>query len=679
MVCDVSLRMNESLDLNTVLQNVVDGACSLTGARRGGLTVLDEEEKSPMLFTSGLNVEEHQLLLELPGGLEFFEHLSVLPEPLRVADFSGYIRDLGLADIVPPLGPVGALLGSPIRHLGQHVGNLYLSDKEGEAEFTPEDEGMLALFSSQAALAIANARRYREEQRAKAHLETLINTSPVGVVAFAAGTGALLSVNREALRIVDGLRSPNQSLEELLEVLSFRRPDSREISLKEFPLVRVLTTGETVRAEEMVLSVPDGRSVTTLINATPIRSEEGEVESFVVVMQDMTPLEEVERMRAEFLGIVSHELRTPLSSIRGSATALLDDDSNPSLTEMRQFSRIIVEQADRMSSLISNLLDVALIEAGTLPVDPKQVRVTDLIDEARKISLPGGGGNQIYIDVPYHLPPVLVDRQRIVQVLSNLLCNAIVYSPQASPIRVSAAQEGQHVAFSVSDEGQGIPTEKLPHLFRKYFRLGNEDQERELKGSGLGLAICKGIVEAHGGRIWVESRGAGFGTRFTFTVPVVEESSDSTETGLGQSWPGHSPIAGTKCQILIVDDDPRTLRYVRDELSKAEYDPVVTGEPGEVLRLIRMNEPQLVLLDMIFPGTDGITLMQEIREESDVPVIFSVRLRSEGVCHQGPRPGRRGLHRKALLSVGACGQDKGRACARARWRKSLRNPIVWGT
>ena len=150
-------------------------------------------------------------------------------------------------------------------------------------------------------------------------------------------------------------------------MLTVRRADGREIALDEFPLAQALSTGETVRAEEIVLKAPDGRSVTTLVNATPIRSEDGEVESVVVTLQDMTPVEDLERLRAEFLGMVSHELRVPLTSIRGSATALLDASSDLNPTE-RQFLRIIVNQTDHMGELIDDLLDVARIETGTLPV-----------------------------------------------------------------------------------------------------------------------------------------------------------------------------------------------------------------------------------------------------------------------------------------------------------------------
>ena len=650
-----SLRINESLDFDTVLQRVLDSACSLTGARYGVITLLSESGQIQDLVTSGLTPEEHRRFMELPEGLRLFEHLSRIAEPLRLRDFHSHTRALGLPAFRPPMStsPVLTFLAAPIRHLGESVGAFYVGEKE--LEFTPEDEETLVMFASQAALVIANARRHREEQRTRTDLETLVNTTPVGVLVFDAKTGGVVSVNREARRIVSDLCAPGGSAEHLLEVLTFRRADGREVSLEEFPLALALSTGETVRAEEIVLQAPDGRSVTTLINATPIFLEEGEVESVVVTMQDMTPMEELERLRAEFLGMVSHELRTPLAAVKGSVDTLLESASDLDSAEMTQFFRIIRDQSENMRYLISDLLDVARIETGTLPVSPEPVEAGVLVDEARSRFQSGGGRSNLAIDLPPDLPRVMADRRRIVQALGNLLSNAAHHSNELSPIRVAAVRDGVHVAFSVADDGVGVPAERLPHLFRKFSRLDGEERGREIAGSGLGLAICKGIVEAHGGRIRAESDGLGLGSRFTFTVPAVEETVTLPPPPSRQ----RRPKTRERPRVLCVDDDPQTLRYVRDALTRAGYTPRRDRRPG--------GGPPAHGGGNAPPGPAGHDASGQRRHGADEghprglrrAGHLPVRQRPGGGRRPGLRHGSGRLRGQALLADGACGQDQG--------------------
>ena len=275
-----------------------------------------------------------------------------------------------------------------------------------------------------------------------------------------------------------------------------------------------------MRAEEIVLQSPGGRSVAALVNVTPIRSEDGEIGSVVAILQDMTQVEELARLRAEFLAMVSHELRAPLTSVKGSITTLLDPSASLDPAETVQFHRIIDEQTDRMRKLISDLLDVARIEMGMLSVSPEPSNMASLVDQARNTFLSGGGTSTLRINIAPDLPWVMADRLRIVQVLNNLLFNAARHSLESSAILVSAVQKEVYVAVSVSDEGKGLSAERLPHLFREFSGIEGDDGGGEIVGSGLGLAICKGIVEAHGGRIWAESEGLGKGARFIFTIPV---------------------------------------------------------------------------------------------------------------------------------------------------------------
>ena len=363
-----------------------------------------------------------------------------------------------------------------------------------------------------------------------------------------------------------------------------------------------------------MLAVPSGRSITVLMNATPIGVEEDEVDSFVVTLQDMTPLQDLEMMRAEFLGMVSHELRTPLTAIRGSATTVLDAEHEMDPVELRQFLRIIVEQADSMRELIGGLLDVARIESGTLPVNPEPADVFGLLDRARSTFLSGGGRSSLEIELGPDLPLVMADRRRIVQVIGNLLSNAARHSPESSLIRVSAARQGAEVEVAVADEGQGIAAEQLPRLFGQFSRR----QDGVQGGSpGLGLVICKGIVEAHGGRIWAESAGLELGACFTFTLPAAAESLDRRP-----STPTRRRRVDDAERILAVDDDPQTLRLVRRALTEAGYEPIVTADPAEARRLMEEHRPSLVLLDMVMPGSDGIELMEQLFGIASVPVIF---------------------------------------------------------
>ena len=616
-----SVRINESLEVRVVLREMVEGARALTGAGYGGVTTLDDDGRMLEFVGSGFSDEEYEQLMSLPEGQGVFEYLSAVPGPLRTPDLSEHVRSRGF--------PGGGLLmktylGTPVRHGDRHVAHFYLGEKEGGSEFTDEDEEVLAMFASQAATAITNARRHRNERRAREDLETLIDTCPVGVVVFDARSGAPLSFNREAERIVEGLLTGDDTPERVLDVLTVRRADGREFSLDKISLARALSPAETVRAEEVVLQVPDGRSVTVLINATPMRLEGGEVESMIVTLQDMTTWEELERLRAEFLGMVSHELRAPLTSIKGSAATLIGSGESLDATELLQFHRIIEQQADHMQEMIKDLLDVARIETGTLSVVPEPANPAALLDRARNAFLMGGRSNHVDISLEPDLPPVMADQRRVAQVLSNLLSKAARYSPETSTIRLAAVREGVHVvhvAFSIANDGVGMSAELTPYLFRKHSRI-NADDQSGLAGSGLGLAICKGIVEAHGGRIWAESDGPGMGARFTFTLPTVEQGVNAGANGPGLTSTPSRRTGKSRTRVLAVDGDQQTLRYVRHALTEAGYTPMVTANPEEVERLIKKEKPQLVLLDVMLPETDRIALMDNVPELADVPLIF---------------------------------------------------------
>ena len=613
------LRVNASLDVDTVLHQIAESARALTGARYAVIVTIDQTRALEDAVTSGFTPDERRQVEGWTDSLRVFEALRDVPSPLRVADLPAFIASLGFStDGVI----IRTFLGAPMLHHGVQVGNFFLGEKQTGPEFTDEDEEILVLFAAQAASAVANARTHRAEQSARADLEALIETSPVGVVVFDAQSGRPVSFNREARRLAEGLLPAGRPAEDLVEIATCRFSDGTEIVLSELPLPQVLASARTLRAEEVVTSVPDGRSITTLVNVTPITSDDGAVKSVVITLQDLAPLQELERLRADFLGMVSHELRGPLTSIKGSAATLRADSDGLDPAERHEFHRIIEEQADHMRGLIGDLLDAGRIEAGALSVAPEPSEVAALVEGARSTFLSAGGRHTVVIDLPPDLPRVMADRRRIVQVLNNLLFNAARHSPHSAPIRVEAERDGSHVAVSVQDEGRGVAPERLPHLFRRYALDDEEGGGRMAAGMGLGLVICRGLVEAHGGRIRAESAGAGQGARFTFTIPVAEDVRQSDLGGAAAPSPTPPPAAGEPARVLVVDDDPQTLRYVRHTLTEAGYAVAVTGDHEQLARTIRAERPHLVLLDLVLHGADGIALMGSVPELAGLPVVF---------------------------------------------------------
>ena len=357
------------------------------------------------------------------------------------------------------------------------------------------------------------------------------------------------------------------------------------------------------------------------MNATPIHSEDGQLQSFVITLQDLTPLAEQERLRAEFLAMVSHELRSPLMSVKGSADTLAAQSARLDPAEMRQFFRIIQEQAEHMRGLIGDLLDVARIETGALSIEPEPSEVAALVEEAAARFRSGEARNPLRVELAEDLPMALADRRRVAQVLDNLLSNAAGYSPEGSPIT-------------------WCPPSGMEFMWRCPFPTGAGAYRRKCcrscSASSPGLPVGR-RRPAWTGRAWGwpsaraswRPTGAASGPRATDPAwgPGSPSRCPSPKGTAAPAPPPPSPArsgraARERVRVLAVDDDPQDLRYVRDVLTRAGYAPIVTGDPADVPRLMAEHRPHLALLDLVLPEGDGIGLMHDIQGTADVPVIF---------------------------------------------------------
>jgi len=306
---------------------------------------------------------------------------------------------------------------------------------------------------------------------------------------------------------------------------------------------------------------------------------------------------EVQRLKDELVSTVSHELRTPLSSVLGFSELLLTRQLSE---EKRQlYIQTIYKEAQRLSALINDFLDIQRMEKGRLTYHFEEVNLGELAREVVATYSSLSEAHTLTLDLPPDLPPVQADPERLRQVLGNLLSNAIKFSPRGGRVNVSVQVEGGEVLVTVSDEGIGIPAEALPHLFEKFFRVDSSDQ-REIRGTGLGLAICKGIVEAHQGRIWAQSQ-EGAGTTITFSLPLMPRK-----------------------RILAIDDEEAIRELFQQLLGKRGYEVLTAANGQEGLSLIEAERPDLVILDIAIPEMDGYQFLKTMKDDrgmKDIPVI----------------------------------------------------------
>lgn len=238
--------------------------------------------------------------------------------------------------------------------------------------------------------------------------------------------------------------------------------------------------------------------------------------------------ERANEIKTKFLAMISHELRTPLTSIKGFTTTLLADDVVWEPEEQRDFIQTIQQETLRLQELIDHLLDLSRLEAGMLPIEQQPAKLKKIIDDALPQFLVMAQKHTLSVRLPTNLPPVFVDAKRIAQVLENLIHNAVLYSPERSEIILTASLRGGFVQINVIDGGPGIPQAERKRVFQAFWR-GKREEEGGIKGTGLGLAICKGLVEAHGGRIWIKRRAVP-GTTIAFTIPLARSDLPLTTT-----------------------------------------------------------------------------------------------------------------------------------------------------
>ena len=362
--------------------------------------------------------------------------------------------------------------------------------------------------------AIARWRRIRAESRA------ILDAMGEGVT-IADATGRIVVVNQVGQSIL-GFRPPHETPRYVssYKQLALRSVDGELLPESEWPINRALR-GESFYNYEVQLTRPDGAERRATFSGGAVTGSDGRVVLGVTVYHDVTDLRELERSRAELIGLVSHDLRAPLAIIQGRAEILLRHGGDPAVTRN---VRAILKSTRRMDAIIQDLIELPRLASGQMPLKRRAIKLDAFARELVERLLPPGEEERIVVEISPDLPPVSADRYRLERVMTNLLTNALKYSEPGTPVTITARVEGDQVAVSVSDEGQGIAADDLARLFDRYYRAKTG---LHIEGIGLGLYITKQIVEAHGGRVWIESV-PGEGSAFSFSLPKATEADRPT-------------------------------------------------------------------------------------------------------------------------------------------------------
>jgi two-component system phosphate regulon sensor histidine kinase PhoR len=389
------------------------------------------------------------------------------------------------------------------------IGVLHAFNKRHGEDFNDEDVRLLERMARNVGSIIANLQLYREVIEEREELLQTFESLSAGLM-LVSPEGRLLQINASARSIFN--LSADAIGKQVQEVI--KNEDLHKV-------LELTAAGETEGQKGEMLILRGGSERIYEVQSAEVRNEEGKSIGVVAIMSDVTDIRNIDKMKSSFVAMASHELRTPLTAIKGFVRTLLDGEEYYGAEERHEFHTIIDQECDRLRRLIDDLLNTARIEAGeSLKPNYTEFDLLPLLEKSVMIQRQASNKHNVQLVVENELPARIVgDEDKLDQILTNLLNNAIKYSPNGGDVTVKAKAEGNFLLVGVSDQGLGIPKEHLTKVFEKFHRVNNEDN-RKIYGTGLGLYLVHHLVEqVHMGKIWAESE-VGVGSTFWFRIPT---------------------------------------------------------------------------------------------------------------------------------------------------------------
>jgi PAS domain S-box-containing protein len=497
------------LGLMPSLQSIVDQARQVLNAEYAalGVEVSPDLPFSPWVF-SGMTPEQAERIGRFPRPVGTLGMVAS-GEKLRLPDVCNHSSFRGLPANHPP---IKSLLAVPIHYKGSPVGNLYVANKRGTDEFTPEDEQAIEVLAAHSGAIIHQSHLRDELDLERKRFKTIVKYAPHGVLFVETSTMKVLANQRAAELLGQAL--PTEVLEHVWAKPEVFTPDGRLVPEEERPLACAMR-GEPVPTRELLIRRPNGSEIPVLVSASPV-VRVGVIEGVVLVFENISVLKELQQSREEWAALVAHDLRQPLNVLMMQIHTLSATAAGGDPTMLYKIGEQMKNSVTRIARMVTDLMDVSQLEANHLTLERRLLDLDSLVREVVERQQTVAPDRRLELHIAGSIPKISGDPLRIDEVITNLLTNALKYSDPGTPIEVDVRAGEKKVIVLVTNRGPGILPEELPRLFGRYYRTARG--RVSAGGLGLGLHIAKGLIEAHGGRIWAEST-PGQTTTFGFTLP----------------------------------------------------------------------------------------------------------------------------------------------------------------
>ncbi len=506
------IAISGELDVDTVLQTITDLARTFASAKYAALGLPNSKGGLETFITAGISPALEGQIGHRPSGLGLLGTLLREPKPVRVQDLTTHPDFVGFPKHHPAMK---SFLGVPIlARGGEIIGSIYLAEKRSSSGFTVDDEMLIELLARHAAVAIENARLYRRLEIDERRLGQILDQLPAAVMLIETDPERIVVINRQAQRLLDIDHQPPILVREIESMCTFYNALDEKVGVGDTPLVRCVRTGEVVEREELTVTNRAGVKHDLLVNSAPVWIE-GAIDAYICVFQDITEIRDADRLKDDFLSLVSHELRTPLTTIHGGAQLLLKESDHLDREIRDDLLADIHRESARLAAVIQNMVRLTHVRAERVNYEPEPVLLRRVAGRCVRQLVSLDPSREYRVNIGPEIV-AMADSERVDEMLRNVVHNALKYTPDGTPIEVSARAVGDFVELSVRDYGPGIPEHEVPRVFDRFERGGQAGSSTS--GMGLGLYLVRLLVEAQGGAVTIELPEDG-GTRVIFSLP----------------------------------------------------------------------------------------------------------------------------------------------------------------